>query len=261
MAIKKIEMKKAKVNTKASTAGNGRNAKGKETKDTASATLDRPARSASAGSEGATNTASTGVMRAARAKQGRKPAAAPSAPTAPADASIGPTAPEGAATAGHGAPASATGAPRGKRGHKAATAPSAPVAAADALTRPLPRDPRLPEPGTVLRKLDRNGNVRCECTVEEDGVRYAGTVYRSLSAAAGAAAKDLGIKGAQNGYVFWSLVKPARQATEARLVRLQKSWERYAICARAVLATAADDEKPELLAAIERHRQAELKAA
>ena len=27
------------------------------------------------------------------------------------------------------------------------------------------RDPRLPEAGTVLRKVDRQGSVRCECTV------------------------------------------------------------------------------------------------
>lgn len=41
--------------------------------------------------------------------------------------------------------------------------------------------------------VDRHGSVRCECTVEDGGVRYAGKVYRSLSAAAMAAAKDLGL--------------------------------------------------------------------
>jgi hypothetical protein len=122
------------------------------------------------------------------------------------------------------------------------------------------RDPRLPEPGTVLRKVDRHGAVRCECTVDEDGVRYQGTTYRSLSAAAVAAANDLGIKGAQNGYVFWGLVKPPRATSENPLLRLQKTWDRYVSCARSTLTSASDDQKPELLAAIERHREEQLDA-
>ena len=123
-----------------------------------------------------------------------------------------------------------------------------------------PRDPRLPEAGTVLRKADRLGNVRCECTVEADGIRYRGQVYRSLSAAAGAAAEELGIKGAQNGYIFWGLSKPAR-AGEDPLTRLQKAWGRYEVCARSVVATAPTDRKPEVIAAIERHRSIEIAAA
>jgi uncharacterized membrane protein len=54
-------------------------------------------------------------------------------------------------------------------------------------------DARLPAPGTLLQKRDRHGAVRCECTVEADGIRYAGKIYKSLSAAAMAAAKDLGL--------------------------------------------------------------------
>ncbi len=122
------------------------------------------------------------------------------------------------------------------------------------------RDPRLPEPGTVLRKVDRQGNLRCECTVEADGIRYAGKLYRSLSAAATAAAADLEVKGAQNGYVFWGLSRPAR-AGEDPLTRLQKSWARYEACARSVVATAPAERKPELFAAIERHRSIEIAAA
>jgi hypothetical protein len=122
------------------------------------------------------------------------------------------------------------------------------------------RDPRLPEPGTVLRKVDRRGKVRCECTVEADGIRYSGEVYRSLSAAASAAAVKLGIKGAQNGFIFWGLSKPAR-AGEDPLTRLQKSWERYEACARTVIATAPAERKPEVIAAIERHRGVEIAAA
>lgn len=64
-------------------------------------------------------------------------------------------------------------------------------------------DARVPPVGTVLRKQDRHGKVRCECVVEEGGFRYAGTVYRSLSAAAVAAARDLGLRTTSaNGFGF-----------------------------------------------------------
>jgi hypothetical protein len=67
-------------------------------------------------------------------------------------------------------------------------------------------DARLPAIGTVIRKTDRHGNVRCTCRVVTQGIRYNGTVYRSLSAAAMAAASDLGLGSAtQNGFVFWAL--------------------------------------------------------
>ena len=77
---------------------------------------------------------------------------------------------------------------------------------------PRERDPRLPAPGTVLRKLDRAGAVRCECKVTDSGITYKGQEFRSLSAAAMAAAKDLGIAGSQNGYLFWSLIKQKSRA-------------------------------------------------
>jgi hypothetical protein len=67
------------------------------------------------------------------------------------------------------------------------------------------RDPRLPSPGTVLTKRTRHGATRCESTIEPDGIQYNGTLYRSLFAAATAAATDLGIMGTQNGFVFWGL--------------------------------------------------------
>lgn len=72
---------------------------------------------------------------------------------------------------------------------KAVTAdagPATPVA-------PTAPYPRLPAAGTVLQKRDGHGAVRCECTIEEGVIRYAGNVYRSLSAAAMAAAKDPGL--------------------------------------------------------------------
>lgn len=67
-------------------------------------------------------------------------------------------------------------------------------------------DPRLPSVGTVIRKHDRHGNVRCKCKVEKHGIRYNGTLYRSLSGAAMAAATDLGLESpTQNGFTFWAL--------------------------------------------------------
>jgi hypothetical protein len=64
----------------------------------------------------------------------------------------------------------------------------------------------------VLKKLDRSGAVRCECKVTETGFRYNGEDYRSLSAAAMAAAKDLGIAGSQNGFLFWGIIKQKSRA-------------------------------------------------
>jgi hypothetical protein len=91
-------------------------------------------------------------------------------------------------------------------------------------------DPRLPPLGTLLRRTDRHGNVRCECTIEEAGFRYAGTLYKTLSAAAIVAAKDLGLTSeTQNGFTFWGLSKPARRERPAHnpLDGLERAWERY----------------------------------
>jgi hypothetical protein len=64
----------------------------------------------------------------------------------------------------------------------------------------------------VLVKRDRSGRTRCECKIEEAGFKYGDTVHPSLSAAASAAATDLGIQGRVNGFVFWGLIKPPRAA-------------------------------------------------
>jgi hypothetical protein len=88
-------------------------------------------------------------------------------------------------------------------------------------------DPRLPPPGTRLEKRDRHGAVRCECVVEGDGVHYAGAVYRSLSGAAMAAAKDLGLQNkTQNGFAFWGITKPSRGPTDS-MAALDRAWSRY----------------------------------
>ena len=110
-------------------------------------------------------------------------------------------------------------------------------------------------PGTVLRKLDRKGKPRCECTVEAEGYRYKGTVYTSLSGAAAAAAKDLSLSGKSfNGYVFWGLTKPGRATA---LDRLEHLWNRYSSAALGLLKGV---EKAAALERVKQH-QAQMKAA
>jgi hypothetical protein len=122
---------------------------------------------------------------------------------------------------------------------------------------PQTPDPRLPAPGTLLQKRDRHGAVRCECTVEADGIRYAGKVYKSLSAAAMAAAKDLGLTNkTQNGFVFWGLSKPPRKAGDP-LVALERAWERYhGNVAALVKERFTDENRAAVLSTIKKHVQA-----
>ncbi len=101
------------------------------------------------------------------------------------------------------------------------------------------RDPRLPPPGTVLRKLDRHNAVRCECTVTADGVEYKGETFRSLSGAAMAAAKDLNISGSQNGYLFFGLAKQERKLKNPVQV-IEKAWDRYSARVKAISAANLD---------------------
>ena len=102
------------------------------------------------------------------------------------------------------------------------------------------RDPRLPPVGTVVTKKDRAGNVRCSCTITASGFDYKGTEYRSLSAAAMAAARDQGTKGAVNGWLYFGLVKqPARIADPVEA--LAHAWERFHEKATSAFASAKDD--------------------
>ena len=145
---------------------------------------------------------------------------------------------------------------------KAAAAAPAPAAkpaeprAAEQAKRPAPAkaraakaasastEARLPSVGTTLKKTDRAGKVRCECKIEKDGVHYDGKVYGSLSGAAVAAAKDLGLSGNSfNGYVFWGLAKPNRASADPTL-RLEQLWKRYA---EVVSAAVAGERKAEVL--------------
>jgi hypothetical protein len=116
--------------------------------------------------------------------------------------------------------------------------------------------PRLPAPGTVIQKRDRYGQVRCECTVEEGGIRYRANLYRSLSAAAMAAAKDLELTNkTQNGWTFWGLTKPPRPSKDSVEILL-RGWERFrATLMPIVKAGVTDDNRAKVLAAL--HKQSE----
>lgn len=129
--------------------------------------------------------------------------------------------------------------------------------ASAAPSAPATPDPRLPAAGTRLQKRDRHGAIRCECTVEADGIRYAGKTYKSLSAAAMAAAKDLGLTNkTQNGFVFWGLSKAPRP-TRDPMVALERAWTRYHDQVLALLkGGVTDDNRVEVAATIAEHMQA-----
>lgn len=121
--------------------------------------------------------------------------------------------------------------------------------------KPETSDSRLPPVGTVLQKRDRHGAVRCECEITAEGIRYQGELYRSLSAAAVAAAKELGLAAkAINGFTFWGLAKPARPAADP-LTALERAWDRYATKVESVLegAKGSEEGREPVLSALERH--------
>ncbi len=128
----------------------------------------------------------------------------------------------------------------------------APVAPAEQQSR----DPRLPPVGTTIVKRDRHGVARCECVVDPAGIRYRGVLYRSLSAAASAAAADLALKPIQNGFAFWAISKPrsvsrnpleyARVLAERYRTRLQRLFEQVR----------SDDERARLRHEVEAHSHA-----
>lgn len=112
---------------------------------------------------------------------------------------------------------------------------------------------RLPPVGTVIKKVDRHGAVRCQCTVVEDGIRYKGRVFRSLSGAAMAAAQDLELTNkTQNGFTFWGLVKPSRKLDDPEAA-LTKASERYQKLAAAAIKASTEKNRPQVRAALEIH--------
>jgi hypothetical protein len=101
------------------------------------------------------------------------------------------------------------------------------------------RDARLPAVGMVIKKLDRHGAVRCECKVVEGGFEYKGELFKSLSGAAMAAAKDLGVTGQQNGWTWWGLQKQAPRAKNPVQV-IEKAWNRYSARVKAISTASLD---------------------
>jgi len=132
---------------------------------------------------------------------------------------------------------------------KQATAPATERAGTEAAAS------RLPAVGTVIKKLDRYGAVRCQCTITEDGVRYKSQNFRSLSGAAMAAAKDLHLTNkTQNGWTFWGLTKPARKLDDPEHA-LNKASERFQTLAAMALKGATAENRAKVRAAIEGHGQ------
>jgi hypothetical protein len=87
---------------------------------------------------------------------------------------------------------------------------SAPVATS-ATTRTRERDPRLPAAGTVITRHYKGKDYKV--TVLEDGFRYDGKEFRSLSALASE------ITGAEsiNGFLWWKLTeRPAATKSERK---------------------------------------------
>jgi hypothetical protein len=161
-----------------------------------------------------------------------------------------------AATSAHEPATAATGATAADDASGTATKRhKANVAATKASTGPAERDPRLPPVGTVLKKLDRrHGAVRCECKVVEGGFEYKGEFFKSLSGAACAAAKDLGVNGQVNGWLWWGLTKP--DALAKNPVRaIEKVWERYNARVKAIAGAGLDaGTRKQVAELLEEHR-------
>ncbi len=129
-----------------------------------------------------------------------------------------------------------------------------PGAAAKPGRRPSEPDPRLPAVGTVIIKRDRQGNERARCTIVDGGIEYSGTTYRSISAAAMAAAKDLGLTSkTQDGYAFWGLKKSTSRPTKKDPVEaLGHAWDRYLLTMGKLVDGASDDDRTKLRDTIRR---------
>lgn len=95
-----------------------------------------------------------------------------------------------------------------------AQAEPAPEPKATRQRTPRAADTRMPAVGTVLRKT--KGETVLEATVTAEGVLFDGATYRSLSAAAVAAAAKLGLcSKAQNGFAFWGLLPKGERKPRA----------------------------------------------
>ena len=68
------------------------------------------------------------------------------------------------------------------------------------------RDPRLPTPGSVIRKVYKGSELRV--TIRDDGVEFEGRVFSSLTAVA----KHVTGCHSINGRLFWNLVARKRKS-------------------------------------------------
>jgi hypothetical protein len=143
----------------------------------------------------------------------------------------------------------------GDANRQAAKRHKANVAATKASTGAAERDPRLPPVGTVLKKFDRRHDaVRCECKVVEGGFEYKGEFFKSLSGAACAAAKDLGIHGQVNGFVFFGIVKQDAKPKNP-VQAIEKVWERYNARVKAIAGAGLDTgTRKQVAELLEEHR-------
>jgi hypothetical protein len=92
--------------------------------------------------------------------------------------------------------------------------------------------------------------------VEVEGIRYGGKLYKSLSSAAMAAAKDLALShSAANGFTFWGLSKPPRPAGQP-LAALERAWERYQERASRIVTGATDESREQVRTALGKHVEA-----
>ncbi len=115
----------------------------------------------------------------------------------------------------------------------------------------------LPPVGTVIQKRDRKGELRSECKVVEGGIEYKGTIYKSLSAAALAASKDLGLGATTlDGWAWWGL--KAREATAPSSKKdltaaLERAFAKYRERAEALAKSATGDEQKKVFDVLRAH--------
>ncbi len=135
------------------------------------------------------------------------------------------------------------------------TPPSEPDASAQASAdSPLEKTRELPPLGSVIQKRDRKGELRCECKVVEGGIEYNRVTYKSLSSAALAASKDLGLGASTlDGWAWWGLktksssAGPRAPKANNAATALERAFAKYRDKAAAVVQSAAGDDRTTIL--------------
>jgi hypothetical protein len=122
-----------------------------------------------------------------------------------------------------------------------------PAAPAPAEQPTLTSDARMPPVGTVIQKRDRAGAIRCECTIVDGGVEYKDRRYTSLSSAAVAASKDLGLTAKTlDGWAWWGLKVRTAPVNRSGVAALTRTFEKYRERVSAILQGAAADNRAKL---------------